>query len=103
VLLECGELLRNLRPTSDGPGPPAPELFRFRTKPPFPLHLEHFHTVEKCKNSSRTVSTLSNSHSGWNACGSLGRGAAGGQTWVRFGSNDIRIPSKTRVQDADPT
>ena len=30
-------------------------------------------------------------------------GPAGGRSWVRFGSNNVRIRSKTRVQDAEPT
>jgi hypothetical protein len=35
--------------------------------------------------------------------GALAGGLAGGQIWVRFGSNNVRIRSKTRVQDAEPS
>ena len=37
-----------------------------------------------------------------NARGTLGHGLAVGQTWVRFGSNNVRMRSKTRLQDAEP-
>ena len=72
-------------------------------EPQFVVIPQEFHVVEQCQKLhgmffKRFYSRLRQMLAGlWQVV------LAGGLTWVRLGSINVRIGSKTRVQDAEPT